>query len=287
MPHDHYRLATRADLDLAITWATDEGWNPSPFDAHIFYQTDPEGFVCIERDGDIIGTGSIIRYPTGDFGFMGFFIVRKDLRNQGIGAPFWHWRLQRLRKRLHPGATIGMDGVFDMQPFYAKGGFKFTHRNIRMEGIGKSAPTRPAHLIDLATIPFAEVAAFDRHHFGYDRASFLRSWITPQDGLALGAIDSNNHLTGCGVIRRCDRGHKIGPLFANAPDTADALFTALGHHAAGAPTFLDIPENNPAARTLTTRHGMKEVFGCARMYDGPIPKLPWHQIYGVTTFELG
>jgi hypothetical protein len=32
---------------------------------------------------------------------------------------------------------------------------------------------------------------------------------------------------------------------------------------------------------------MADIFGCARMYYGPAPKLPWQNIYGVTTFELG
>jgi hypothetical protein len=41
------------------------------------------------------------------------------------------------------------------------------------------------------------------------------------------------------------------------------------------------------ALALANRHGMTEVFGCARMYYGPAPVLPWDDIYGVTTFELG
>ena len=53
------------------------------------------------------------------------------------------------------------------------------------------------------------------------------------------------------------------------------------------PIFLDVPEINPDALALTARHGMKEVFGCARMVLGAIPKLPDAEIFGVTTFELG
>ena len=257
-------------------------------DAAIFHQTDPDGFVCIERAGEVIGTGSIVAYPTLDFGFMGFFIVRQDLRRQGLGAPFWHWRLEQLRDRLGPGASIGMDGVFEMQAFYARGGFQFTHRNIRMEGVGQGAGDDVREgLVELRQLSFDQVADFDREHFGFERETFLRPWIAPADGLALGAIDSRNQLVGTGVIRRCLRGHKIGPLFARDSRTADHLFRALSHHAAGEPIFLDSPENHPGALALASRHGMVEVFGCARMIHGPIPDLPWHQIYGVTTFELG
>jgi hypothetical protein len=51
--------------------------------------------------------------------------------------------------------------------------------------------------------------------------------------------------------------------------------------------FLDAPENNPAAMKFVQEHGMKEVFGCARMYLGPAPDLAHERIFGVTTFELG
>lgn len=280
---DHYRLATREELDTAVQWAANEGWNPGLQDADIFWETDPEGFVCIERDGEMIGSGSIVSY--GDFGFMGFFIVRQDLRQQGIGAPFWHWRKEQLFSRLRPGSAVGMDGVFDMQPFYARGGFQFTHRNIRMEGVGQSTTPSPA-LISLADISFDEVAAYDRRHFGFERTRFLKRWIQPSSGLALGHLQDGN-LAGYGVIRQCLSGYKIGPLFADDATIAETLFSSLSAHAPGEPIFLDTPENNADALALAERHDMKEVFGCARMYAGPVPPLPWQNIYGVTTFEMG
>jgi len=55
----------------------------------------------------------------------------------------------------------------------------------------------------------------------------------------------------------------------------------------GEPLFLDVPEPNEAALALAARHGMREVFGCARLYHGPAPTLPLQQTYGITTFELG
>jgi hypothetical protein len=38
---------------------------------------------------------------------------------------------------------------------------------------------------------------------------------------------------------------------------------------------------------LAADRGMREVFGCARMYLGPFPQLRHQGIYGVTSFELG
>lgn len=279
-----YRQATRAELNTAVEWAATEGWNPGLGDAEVFWSTDPTGFVCAERDGEVIATGSIVSY-SGQFGFMGFFIVRPDLRGQGIGREFWMWRRDTLRSRLQPGSAIGMDGVFAMQPFYARGGFVFTHRNLRMAGTGQPA-RKDASLRDLSSLPFETVVDFDGRHFGFAREEFLRRWISPEGGRGLAALDGNAP-TGIGVVRPCREGFKIGPLFAASAAVAEKLFNALSAHAAGKPIFLDTPENNPAALALAARHGMTEVFGCARMYHGATPALPWHDIYGITTFELG
>lgn len=70
-------------------------------------------------------------------------------------------------------------------------------------------------------------------------------------------------------------------------DAADHLFRALSEVAEGEPIFLDIPEINEHSLRLAAKYGMREGFGCARMYHGPAPQLPMREIYGVTTFELG
>ncbi|MEO0508655.1 MAG: GNAT family N-acetyltransferase [Verrucomicrobiota bacterium] len=279
-----YRQATRNEFNLAVEWAAAEGWNPGLDDADIFWETDPTGFVCAENDGEVIATGSIVRYGQ-DFGFMGFFIVRPDLRGQGIGRDFWYWRRDTLRSRLKPNAPIGMDGVFDMQPFYARGGFEFAHRNLRMQGISQQSP-QDTHVVPLDKLPLQTIASYDQRHFGYARPEFLKSWIRQKGNFAVGLINEGQ-LKGIGVIRACRQGHKIGPLFADDADCAEQIFCALTSHVAGQTIYLDIPENNPAAVQLAAEYGLEEVFGCARMYHGSIPTLPWEKIYGITTFELG
>jgi GNAT superfamily N-acetyltransferase len=278
------REMTRADLDTLVEWAAAEGWNPGLSDARIFWDTDPRGFVAAELGGELIGGGSVVSYE-GRFGFMGFFIIRPDHRGKGFGQRLWVHRRDLLISRLRPPAVIGMDGVFDMQGFYARGGFVFSNRDLRFEGVGAAA--RPdAALVDLNTVSFAEVAHYDAAHFPAPREPFLKAWMTQPGSRALGAVQ-RGVLRGFGVIRPCRRGFKIGPLFAADEETADTLFQALGDVAPGEPIFIDVPENNPQAMALAHRHGLREVFGCARMYYGPAPLLPFDEIFGVTTFELG
>ena len=282
-----FRQMTRAEVDVLVSWAATEGWNPGLHDAANFWALDADAFIAAEMVGEMIGGGAITSYQ-GDFGFMGFFIVRPEYRGQGLGNQIWHARRERLIARLKPGATIGLDGVFTMQDYYAKGGFVFAHRNMRFEArIPAGPPPSPhRHVVPLGNVPFEALAAYDRTCFPAARRHFLRPWISQPDSLALGYWQGDE-LAGYGVIRRCGSGCKIGPLFANREDIAEALFTHLAAHAAGGPLYLDAPENNAAAIALVQRHQMMEVFGCARMYLGAVPAIAHDRIFGVTTFEVG
>ncbi len=283
------RNMTRAEVDELVAWAAGEGWNPGLHDADMFWATDPDAFIAADLDGALIGGGAITSYG-GDFGFMGFFIVRPEYRGQGLGNALWHARRDRLLNRLRPGAGIGLDGVFAMQDYYAKGGFVFSHRNMRFRAEIPARPETPPQadpaIISLTTVPFDQLLAYDRTCFPALRPTFLQHWIAQPDALALGYW-RDGALRGYGVIRRCGEGCKIGPLFADDAAVAESLYTHLAPFAAGNPLFLDAPENNPAAMELVRRHGMTEVFGCARMYLGAAPDLAHERIFGVTTFELG
>jgi GNAT superfamily N-acetyltransferase len=279
-----FRQLTRAELDTVLDWATAEGWNPGHHDANAFWAADPDGFYGMELDRELIGSGSIVSY-SGRLGFVGLFIVRPEWRGKGLGTQLWDFLIARLRERLEPNAPAALDGVFAMQDYYAKSGFAYSHRNLRMEGLGTPNP-RAAKLVELHTLPFEQVLDFDRAHFGAAREDFLRHWIRPRDGLSLGWLN-DGQLTGYSVARPCARGYKIAPLFAGTPEIAEALFRALSDFAAGHPIFLDTPEINAAALALAQRHGLKECFGCARMVRGGPPEIPWEKIFGVTTFELG
>jgi len=280
---------TRAEVDELVDWAGREGWNPGLHDADVFWATDPEAFLAAELGGKPIGGGAITSYG-GAYGFMGFFIVRPEFRGRGLGNTLWHARRERLLARLRKGASVGLDGVFAMQDYYAQGGFVFSHRNLRFRaevpGSHRASPTGTGTIVPLATAPLEQVFAYDRTCFPADRRGFVEKWISLPDTIALGCMRDGT-LCGYGVARRCREGCKIGPLFANDGAAARALYAHLAEFAAGGPLFLDAPENNPAAMELVRDHAMSEVFGCARMYLGPPPDIAHERVFGVTTFELG
>ena len=71
--------------DIATRWAVEEGWNPSPNDAQAFYNTDTNGFFVGLLDNIPIACISAVSYG-GTFGFIGFYIVKKEFRGKGYGS---------------------------------------------------------------------------------------------------------------------------------------------------------------------------------------------------------
>src|SRR5689334_15640739 len=181
------RRMTRDELNTLVEWAACEGWNPGLNDAEMFWVTDPEGFVAAEIDGELIGGGSIVAYEK-KYGFIGFFIVRPDYRGRGLGNQLWQELNRRLLARLDADAAVGLDGVFNMQDYYARSGFRFVCRDLRFEGRGRDLP-QPKGIIDVSNVPFDGIDAYDRQHFPAQRSRFLQHWIKRPGGYALAAVD--------------------------------------------------------------------------------------------------
>ncbi len=275
------KTMTRQEVDIAIDWAEAEGWNPGIHDADSFYAADPNGFFKAQLNGETVGCISAVAYDD-TFGFLGFYIVRKDLRNQGIGMELWQTAIRYMDNR-----TIGGDGVVTMLEKYAQCGFQISHFNARYEGGGMSSGSLSrSHFADLRELPFTELVRYDRRFFPAPRSQFLKSWINQVGSHSL-AVMNGSSIAGYGVIRPCRKGFKIAPIFADTPEIAESLFSSLSSFADGDPVFLDIPVCNLAALELVERHGMTKVFETARIYKGAPPALPLEHIYGITSFELG
>ena len=199
------------------------------------------------------------------------------LRGEGLGKQLWTYRLKRLQTRLAPGASIGMDGVFAMVPFYERGGFGFAHKDVRFQGIAQGALDAEVQELDPTTL--AIVDRFDRLHFPAPRTSFLQRWMFQRGAHTLGLFE-RGELAGYGVARPARMGYKIGPLFASRPDVAERLARSLMARVAGEQVQLDVPEPNDTGIRLASALGLTEVFGCARMYYGVPPNLPMSSFWG-------
>ncbi len=275
------RTMQRHEIDIAIAWAAEEGWNPGLHDAESYYRADPNGFLIGLLNDEPVAVISAIRYDA-SFGFLGFYIVKPHYRNQGYGIQIWNAALQYLK-----GLNIALDGVVAQQENYKKSGFVLAYRNIRYEGVGGGEGADHPDIVPLSVLPFEIVEAYDRQFFPARRYEFLKAWIAQPDAHALGIMHEGK-LAGYGVIRQCRNGYKIGPLYAENPELAEVLFSALKKCAgASEPVFLDIAEVNADALSLVKRHNMRVSFETARMYTKTLPDLPLKRIFGITSFEIG
>ena len=271
-------------VQTLVSWAEQEGWNPGLDDAEIFYKTDPDGFYGAFIDNQLIGGGSLVSY-NGAFGFMGFFIVKPEYRSQGLGKQLWQFRRDTLLARLKPGATIGMDGVVNMQDFYHRGGFELAFRDERYVRLGETFPAH-ACITTLAHEDWRTLLAYDQECFGFARESFLQQWLQQPHGKTL-IYQDQAQIQGYAVLRPCVSGWKIGPLFADTPAIARSLYQSCLGLAINQPVYLDIPTVNLEAVALVHALEAHYVFECGRMYWGEAPKLPLAKIFGITSFELG
>jgi GNAT superfamily N-acetyltransferase len=268
------------EISLAVDWAAAEGWNPGLADASCFASVDTEGFLIGELDGAPAAIVSCVNYDA-RFAFLGFYIVRADLRGKGYGLQIWNAAIA------HAGArVIGLDGVTAQQENYRKSGFGLAYANVRYGGNVPASAAPRAEIIALSEVPFAAVAADDATVFPAPRSAFLRAWIG-SPGHAGCAVLRDGRLPAWGVIRPCLTGFKVGPLVADDRAGAAAVLSALITKVGGGDIFLDVPGINREAAALAQDFGLVPVFETARMYTGAIPSLRLDRVFGVTSFELG
>jgi GNAT superfamily N-acetyltransferase len=273
------RQMSREEAEFAVEMASGEGWNPGIHDAEIFYETDPKGFFIAEVAGKPAGCASAVAYDD-FFGFLGFFVVKPEFREKGIGMKLTQKCLEYLGDR-----NIGLDGVVENEKKYQKVmKFHSYYSNLRFEG--KGGGKFPDVAVQISVVPFENLLKYDRKMFPAPRKSFLEKWIKQPDSHAFAALEEGK-LKGYGVIRKCWQGYKIGPLFADNQKIAENIFLALRASVPDEAVYLDVPEPNRKAVELAEKYGMEVMFKTIRMYSKEKPDIKLEKVYGVTSFELG
>ena len=196
-----------SDIPIAIEWAAAEGWNPGLNDAACFATVDTDGFLIGELDGEPAATISCVNYDS-RFSFLGFYIVRQDLRGRGYGLQIWNEAIRHAGSR-----AIGLDGVVAQQRNYERSGFVHAYANVRYCGTLTAPQDMPDNVIDLSDVPLLQIEASDAMVFPAQRRAFLRSWIGAPGHIGR-ALIRDGDLAAWGVIRPCRIGYKIGPLVA-------------------------------------------------------------------------
>jgi GNAT superfamily N-acetyltransferase len=281
---DHYvmRRMSRAEFDVVVEWAAAEGWNPGRGDADVFFATDPSGFFVGELDGELVASISIVTYDDGR-AFLGFYIVRPDLRGKGYGLRLWDFA----RRRVDVTGT-GLDGVMAQIESYRRSGFALAHWNTRFVSMTPPNPPEVAPAVRrLMGTDVEDLLRYDRDVFGCSRFEFVRGWVAQAQARTFVAIEEER-LRGYGMLRPAVDGSRVGPLFADTPDLAGAVLDAMiASVQPGEKVSVDVPGNNPAALQMAAERSMTPEFETARMYAGEPPSMESTKVFGITSFELG
>jgi hypothetical protein len=269
------------EVPLANTWAIQEDWNPGPADALVFNTADPGSLLTIEVGGQPAGVISAARMSPG-FGFAGFFVLAPEYRRSRFGWYLMQACLDRLEDRV-----IGVESVPERIHNYTHHGLSASHHTTAYRGQTPSAPARwQAGIGRALDIGIEQLAAYDAANFGVSRDLFLRAWLRLPDSLAL-VFKREDRVCGFGAVRLCCHGLRIGPLQADDPEAAEALFDALAGVVPGSALSVDCPAPNPETRALLLRKGLTPGFTTTRLYRGEPPRGRPERIYGLMSFSLG
>ncbi len=277
------RTMRAGELELALEWARQEGWNPGVDDAPAFWEADPSGFL-IGAIGEVpVGCISVVRYGE-TFAFLGLYMLHPEFRGRGYGKQLWNRGMALAGNRI-----IGLDGVVAQQENYRRYGFETAYRTLRYGGIPQvpDVGEQARQVVPVTDGKLDALVHYDAEIFPGLRYSFIRAWCGTPERRKSFIVGGGSRVRGYGTIRRCFEGYKIGPLFANKPEVALALLGKLLAEAKGAPVYLDVPADNLAAIKLAEECGLSPVFETARMYRGKAPEMPLDRVFGVTTLELG
>jgi hypothetical protein len=270
----------RCDLsgvETMLGWAEAEGWNPGPADASTFFSADPQGFWLGISDGQPVASLSAVAWNP-DFAFVGLYIVRPEMRGQGLGWQLWQTALGQ-----HSQGCLALDGVVAQQDNYARSGFRLAHRSLRWQGQVGQVGSLEGSLVPAASVQ-DKLAHLDSLVSPSDRPQYFQAWIRQAGARAWASPDGS----AMALARPVKNGWKVGPLIAPDARTAHALLAACCQGLAPeTPIFVDTPEPNASAQKLMQQLGFGVCFEVARMYTKPVREHRLDWLYGVTSYELG
>lgn len=270
-----------SEIPLINKWAINEGWNPGLDDARIFNAVDPGSLMALEVNGVTVGAISAVRL-TDTYGFAGLFVLSPSYRKSRFGWMLLQAGLTRMEDRV-----IGSETIFELVRTYARYGMKPYYTTVSYHGTAPLHPPAWRPGVELATASDAdEMAAYDAESSGVQRGPFLRAWVQLPNSLVL-VFKRQGRVCGMGMVRRCHHGVRIGPLQADDPAVAEALFDALSGFAPGEAISIDSSDINPDGPKLALAKGLVADSSTSRLYRGTPPVGRLQRVYGLISFSLG
>lgn len=280
------QVKNQDELQLALDWAVKEDWNPGRFDGAPYYAASHTGYFVLEEDENIIGTLAAIRYSD-EYGFIGIFIVAPEYRRQGNGNLLFNAGINALSNC----ALVGLNAVPPQVSYYKGFGFSEAWQNLRCS---IESPLQGSHIDDMRLIDenLDKLIAYDANIFGTMRADFLKTLLAAKNTTCLVSFDTQGNIAGYGVIRSCQQGFRIGPLYANDFNAAKSLFEGLLSCVLGEKIILDIPEVNQYSKNFMeffhlTREENADTFAMYKQSSAMTMMTQLEKRYALGSLEIG
>ena len=288
---------TRSELEMVIGWAIKEGWNFGKHDIDAYYETYPESFKLLLLDEKPIGGISIVIYDN-NFAFLGLFIVDKAYRGSGYGAHLWNWSMSFLDKELGNKGISGLYAVPKQISRYQLSGYQVNSALQRWQGLPSKNELSVINknIINISNninSLFNQVLEYDKKVFSAGRESFIKNIIKLPQTKAFIYYDDQK-ISGYGILRPCQNGFRLGPLYADSLESAKSLAEALFNTIARSeePIFMDSPTANKFIQLFIEYFNLSHVsnYNTTFMFKGECPKYLIEHIdknYAVASLELG
>ncbi|KAL7952779.1 acyl-CoA N-acyltransferase [Trichoderma compactum] len=209
----------------------DLGWNRDKLDAKTHFTVAKNGedwLIVIPKDkkepsGMVIG----FKYPN-QTGWVGFSIINKEYQGRGWGEILFKVMLDSYKQiGIH---TVGLDAVKEQVETYGRRGFVEATRLKLMTRV--SATELPVNYGVKKPKDGYTLAALDHIYTGLQRPALWTqdALFSRPDAFGFAISDSSKKLQGFILVRRCEHGHRVGPLIADCIDHASLLLQLAMTH---------------------------------------------------------
>ncbi len=272
------------DIPSAMELSTAANWNQTPEDWHRVIQLSTEGCRCIEDDGRIVATASLLPYGP-QLAWIGMVLTRPGYRRRGLARRLMEDAITVAeRSGIH---TLKLDATDEGRPLYESLGFVVEEIVERWGRDGSEFSTEKVTTgLDkeraCSTLLSADLVALDVQAFGVERRELLE---------VLSASGRCDVSEGGYVLSRPGRvARYLGPSAADSRTDAQQLIAAhLEAEESGGlePWYWDLLPANPEAVRCATELGFTRRRVLWRMRRGEAIKNNDAMVYAIAGFELG
>lgn len=273
------RKALAHEIPLIYELAEQECWNPGECDAEAVAQGMPGAFWLGKLCNQVIASSAATLYGD-NIAYLSFYLVKPEYRKQGYGSRLWHTVMKCLEDR-----NIVLDAMPKQVDFYRRLGFYIDQAfmSYHFDGSIPDCKWEGIPLLPLKDKILEEALIYDQDFFPVKRFPYMKAWLSMPN--ACGFVwKEGQSISGYGLIRKAKQGYRIGPCYADSPET---LLRTLLAQANGAPVSISMPENNPFTQRLVDVFCLLAGSRLQRMYSQFPLELPVERIAAITNFTFG